>query len=235
MTIEICVSPALYPYYKGENDTVIIVDILRASTTICAMLANGAAAVIPVEGLNEAEDYKRKGFLVGAERNAQKCGFADFGNSPFDYTPDRVRGREIVFTTTNGTRAIHAAQDASRLYIGAFSNISSLVQKCINDERVVVICAGWNNRMNIEDTLFGGAFIEEMQKLRELEISSDSLQIALQLWQSAKENPLEYVMKSEHYARLVKNCVENEAALCLMQNTAPIVPVYHRVTNRLTT
>lgn len=234
MTIEICVSPALYPYYERQNDTVIIVDILRASTTICAMLKNGASAVIPVAGLDEAEAFKQKGYLIGAERNAQKCGFADFGNSPFDYTSERVSGRELVFTTTNGTQAVHAARKAQHLYIGAFSNINALAKKCVNDERIVVLCAGWNNKMNMEDTLFGGAFIEEMQKLREVEMSSDSADIALHLWRTARENPLEYVKKTEHYARLVKNGVENEAAFCLMQNTAAVVPVYHRATNRLT-
>lgn len=234
MTIEICVSPALYPYYEGENDTVIIVDILRASTTICVMLKNGASAVIPVAGLDEAEAYKQKGFLVGAERNAQKCAFADFGNSPLDYAAELVSGREVVFTTTNGTQAVQTARKASNLYIGAFSNISALARKCVNDDRIVVVCAGWNNRMNIEDTLFGGAFIAEMQKLRELQITSDASQIAFKLWQSAKENPLEYVKKTEHYARLLKNGVENEAAFCLMQNTAAVVPVYGKATNRLT-
>jgi len=98
MILNICLSPALYPFYKKENDTVIVVDIFRACTTICTAFANGASAIIPVADIEEAKRYKSQGYPVGAERNTQKCDFADFGNSPFDYTREKVEGKEIVFT-----------------------------------------------------------------------------------------------------------------------------------------
>jgi|AGTN01.1.fsa_nt_gi Phosphosulfolactate phosphohydrolase and related enzymes len=230
MTLDLCPSPALYPFYRKENDTVIVVDIFRASTTMCAMLHNGADAVIPVADTEEARQYKSKGFLVGAERNTRKCEFADFGNSPFEYTPGKVSGKEVVFTTTNGTRAIEMGKESKRLFIGAFANIDALLKRCMEEEseRIVILCAGWNNKINIEDTLFGGAFAEKLLKLGGILLDSDAVRIALELWRRAKNNPLEYIKESDHYRRLIANGVEGDAAFCLRQNTLPVVPRYDR-------
>lgn len=234
MLIDICLSPALYPFYAKENDTVIVVDIFRASTTMCMALANGASSIIPVAGVDEAKRYKADGFLVGAERNARKMDFADFGNSPFDYTRESVSGKDIVFTTTNGTQAIEAAKDASHLFVGAFSNISALMEKCLQiGERTVVLCAGWNNHVNIEDTLFGGAFVDKLMEERDVVFESDAVRMALDSWRLAKENPLDFVKSSDHYKRLVRNGAEGDAAFCFQQNTVSVVPWYDKVIGKL--
>lgn len=234
MILDLCLSPALYPYYRKENDTVIVVDVFRASATMCAMLHNGATAVIPVADIEEARQYKLKGFLVGAERKTRKCDFADFGNSPFDYTREIVGGREVVFTTTNGTMAIEMGRDSKNLLIGTFSNIDALVDKCMeSSERVVVICAGWNNRVNVEDTLFGGAFAERLSGKTNLTIGSDAVRIALALWHQAKNDPLEYLRQSDHYQRLIDNHAIGDAAYCLQENTVSVVPCYHKEDKKL--
>jgi 2-phosphosulfolactate phosphatase len=234
MILDICLSPALYPFYKKENDTVIVVDIFRASTTMCATFANGASAIIPVADIEEAKRYKSQGYPVGAERNTRKCDFADFGNSPFDYTREKVEGKEIVFTTTNGTHAIKLAHGCKTLFIGAFSNIDVLANKCIEiGNRIVVICAGWNNRVNIEDTLFGGAFAEKLSGEHPMKWDSDAVKIAWQLWQSAKPDPLNYIKDSEHYQRLIDNKAEGDALFCLQPNTIHLVPYYDSVEKKL--
>lgn len=234
MIIDICVSPALYPFYQKENDVVIVVDIFRATTTMCAAFNNGAAAIIPVADIEEARRYKSEGYLVGAERNTRKVDFADFGNSPFEYTKEKVSGREIIFTTTNGTRAIEAAKDCGQLFIGAFSNIDTLAEKCLQrGERLVVLCAGWNNKVNIEDTLFGGAFAEKMMKRTNVTVDSDAARMALGLWQSAKKNPIDFVKPSDHYKRLADNGVESDAAFCFVENTVSVVPFYDKITEKL--
>ncbi|MDI9604726.1 MAG: 2-phosphosulfolactate phosphatase [Bacteroidota bacterium] len=234
MELDICFSPALYPFYRQKNDTVIVVDVFRASATLCAMLANGASAVISVADIEEAKRYKSRGYLVGAERNAQQCDFADFGNSPFDYTREKVAGKEVVFTTTNGTRAIDAAKKAKHLFVGTFSNIEALVQKTVEvAERVIILCAGWNNRASLEDTLFGGRFTEKLLEKIEASLESDAVKIALELWQSAKENPLDYLKNSEHYHRLIANGVENDAEYCLKENSVSVTPVYDKRSNKL--
>lgn len=234
MILDLCPCPALYPYYQEEGDTVIVIDAFRASATICAAFVSGASAVIPVASIEEAQQYKLQGFLVGAERNARKCDFADFGNSPFDYTPDKISGKELVFTTTNGTQAIQAAKECRRLFIGTFSNIDAVLEASLRlSERTVILCAGWENRINIEDTLFGGAFAEKLSERNELIIGSDSVRIALELWQQAKKNPLEYLKESDHYARLIANGAVGDAPYCLEMNTTPIVPIYNKQEGKL--
>lgn len=234
MILDICFSPALYPFYQKENDTVIVVDVFRASATICMALANGASAIIPVADIDEARRYKSDGFQVGAERNARKVDFADFGNSPFDYSPEKVLGKEIVFTTTNGTQAIDAAKSAANLFIGTFSNIDVLVAKCVEmSDRIVVLCAGWNNKVNIEDTLFGGAFAEKLSEKTDVYFDSDTVKMAIELWQLAKGNPLDFVRSSDHYKRLVNNGAESDAAYCFMQNTVSVVPWYDKMNKKL--
>lgn len=229
MKLDLCPSPALYPYYKTDHDTVIVVDVFRASATMCTMLNNGASAIIPVSDTDEAREYKSKGYLVGAERKTKKCDFADFGNSPFDYTPEKVQGREVVFTTTNGTRAIEAASDSKELLIGTFINIDALVERCIKTaERVVIICAGWNNRISIEDTLFGGAFAEKAMELTNVDLDSDSIRMTLELWHRVKNDLMGYIKVSDHYRRLVDSGAVGDATYCLTPNSLSVVPVYNK-------
>jgi len=234
MTVDICPSPVLYPYYEKECDTVIVADIFRATTTICAMLQNGVSAVIPVADIAEAQRYKSYGYWVGAERNARKCDFADGGNSPFDYPREKVEGKEVVFTTTNGTQAIDKARNCRQLFVGAFSNLQVLTEKCSSiGGRVVVICAGWQNKINIEDLLFGGVFVERLSEKREITIDSDAVRIALELWRKAKNNPLEYVRDTDHYRRLVANGADGDAAYCLQPDTVHFVPFFDKADGKL--
>ena len=234
MKLDLCPSPALYQHYKSEHDTVIVVDVFRASATMCMMLNNGASAIIPVSNSELAKEYKSKGFLVGAERNTKKCEFADFGNSPFDYTPEKVSGREIVFTTTNGTRAIEVASDCKELLIGTFPNIDAVVDKCLNSaQRVVILCAGWNNRISIEDTLFGGALAEKLSKKANIKFDSDSIKMTYELWLRVKDNLDEYLKLSDHYQRLVNNSAVGDVDFCITQNSISIVPVYNKTDKRI--
>ncbi|HHX32324.1 MAG TPA: 2-phosphosulfolactate phosphatase [Bacteroidales bacterium] len=234
MKLDLCPSPALYQHYKSEHDTVIVVDVFRASATMCMMLNNGASAIIPVSNSELAKEYKSKGFLVGAERNTKKCEFADFGNSPFDYTPEKVSGKEIVFTTTNGTRAIEVASDCKELLIGTFPNIDAVVDKCLNSaQRVVILCAGWNNRISIEDTLFGGALAEKLSKKANIKFDSDSIKMTYELWLRVKDNLDEYLKLSDHYQRLVNNSAVGDVDFCITQNSISIVPVYNKTDKRI--
>ncbi|MBK5720232.1 2-phosphosulfolactate phosphatase [Dysgonomonas sp. Marseille-P4677] len=235
MKIEVCFSPALYPYYTSNNDKiVVVVDIFRATTSMCAALKNGAKCIIPVASIEEAQDYKAKGYLVGAERNVKRCDFADFGNSPFDYTPEKVKDKEIVFTTTNGTQAIEAANDAHILIIGAFSNISIIADFCNKEQKdVIVLCSGWNNRFNIEDTLFGGALVWRLLQ-KGYSISSDAAKVALSMWMEAESDVREYINRSEHIKRLEANNLQDSVNYCLTEDTVNLVPIYNKETKQIT-
>lgn len=225
--VDVCFSPVMYPAYRNKDVTVVVVDIFRATTCICTAFENGVKKIIPVETLEEALDYKSKGFLVAAERNVQKCDFADFGNSPFDFEVEKVKDREIVFTTTNGTRAIHAAKDAKYLIIGSFLNLFAVAEFCFGkNENVIIVCSGWNDRFNMEDTLFAGALAYCLQEHFNFEMIGDSAIAAVDLWKKAKDDLISYINKSEHIARLRSNGQEKAIQYCLQQDTVSLVPKY---------
>jgi len=234
MKVEICFTPALYPYYSENNDKiVVVVDIFRATTTMCAALNNGARAIIPVASIEEAQAYKAKGYLVGAERNVKRCDFADFGNSPFDYTEEKISGKDVVFTTTNGTQAIKMASDSDILIIGAFSNIDAVTDFCIRKQKdVIVLCAGWNNRFNIEDTLFGGALAERLTG-KGYTYASDAVQVALSMWKEAQPDIRSYIDKTEHIKRLEANNLQDSVEYCLTEDTVDIVPIYNKESKKI--
>lgn len=230
MKIEVCFSPLLYPAYI-ENDTdtiVIVVDVFRATTTMCAALANGAKSVIPVRTLEEAKEYKDKGYLVGGERNVKKFEFGDFGNSPSEYTSEKVKDKDIVISTTNGTRAIDAAQECYCLIIGAFSNLSAITEFCISQKKdVLVLCAGWKDKANFEDTLFGGALAYKLRN-ENFDVKFDSTQIALSMWEAAQDNLWDYIQRSEHIKRLEANDLLDVAKYCLEIDTVKVLPLYNK-------
>lgn len=235
MKINICTSPLLYSSYVDESrDTiVVVVDVFRATTTICSALFNGAKSIIPVASLEEAKLYKDKGYLVGGERNVKKFDFAEFGNSPSEYTEQLVKGKDIVLSTTNGTRAIDISTGSYALIIGSFSNLSSVAKYCINQKKdVLVLCAGWKDTVNIEDTLFGGALVELLSEAG-FDINYDPSQIALSMWKEAKSDLWQYIQRSEHIKRLAAHDLLDEARFCLKLDTAKVLPLYIKSENKI--
>lgn len=236
MNIDICLSPLLYSSYKRDiNNTIVIVaDIFRATTTICVALENGARSIIPVRSLKEALKYKEMGFLVGGERNVKKFDFGDFGNSPYEYIQEKVKDKDIIISTTNGTIAIDEARDSSFLVIGAFANISEIAKYCIwQQKNVVVLCSGWKGKVNMEDTLFAGAIAEKLS-IAGFSTLSDSTQIALTLWSEAKTDIWKYIQQGEHIKRLEMHNLVEVAKFCLTADTTHVLPMYDKETNKIT-
>lgn len=228
--ITVCFSPALFPYYAEKGSIAVVIDIFRATTSICAAFQHGARAVRTMADLDEVFALKAKGALVAAERNTRKCDFADFGNSPFDFTSEKVSGKEIIFTTTNGTRAVEVALDSDEILIGAFSNISLLTEYCAQQNKnIILVCSGWNKRFCLEDTLFAGAFIEKMTLHSNYTLKSDAGIVAVELWRLAKSNIKNYICRSEHYERLKQNGYENDVDYSLRENTTHVLPAYDKV------
>ena len=225
-------SPALYSFYAQKEAIVIIVDIFRATTSICAAFNNGARSIHTVATVEEAIQYKEKGYLVAAERNVKKCDFADFGNSPFDFSHEKVADKEIIFTTTNGTQAVQMALDADEILIGAFSNITTLTNYCNSKKKnVLILCSGWNNKFCLEDTLFAGELTEKLIKTGKFCSDSDATLAALELWKIAHPDLLNYICSTEHYERLKSNGLENSVEYCLTEDTTPVLPVYNKISH----
>lgn len=223
--IEICFSPALIDQYVKKDAVVVVTDVFRASTTICTAFANQCRSIIPVETQEEAIAYKNQGYLTGAERQVSRCDFADFGNSPFEYTEDKVKGNDIVLTTSNGTRAIKAASDCYLLLIGGFVNLRAVVNRCRREKRdILIVCAGWKSRICVEDSLFAGALTSALLEDDHFESASDGTRIAVSLWHHANKDFNKYIMKSEHAQRLLSHNLEEDLKYCLQQSILDVVP-----------
>ncbi len=224
--IETCFSPALYEPGRHDGAIVVVIDILRATSAICTAFENGAESIIPVATVAEAKEYKTKGYLVAAERDGYVLDFADFGNSPFNFTPDKVAGRTIVYSTTNGTGIIKIASSASFIIIGSFLNISALTRWISGQERpVVLFCAGWKNRFNLEDTICAGAIAERLMSAPIYSTMCDSTHAALDLWSIAKKDVSGYVDKVAQRSRLRDKKLDDCIPFCLTMDYTTKVPV----------
>jgi 2-phosphosulfolactate phosphatase len=224
--IDACFSPQLYPVYKDDGSIVVIIDIFRATSAICTAFHYGAEKIIPVATIEEAAALKAKGMLAGAERNAIKVDGFDFGNSPFDYMGEHVTGQTIALTTTNGTQAIEAARNAYQVVVGAFTNISALCDYLVSEERdVLLLCSGWKNRFNLEDSLFAGAMTHELVR-RKADYKLGDACLALEyLYQLAKENPVKFLSRASHKERLAKLNLKDDIRYCLQTDLTTIIPV----------
>src|ERR1700754_3309113 len=164
----VCLTPALLPLYNVAEYIVVVIDIFRATSSICYGIENGAEAIIPVSQVEECSAYREKGldYLLAAERDGKVVNGFDFGNSPFSYTKEKVSGKTVVLTTTNGTHALHLSRKAKKIVIGSFLNLTALCDwlKTQNDN-ILLVCAGWKNNFNLEDTLFSGAVVEQLKHL----------------------------------------------------------------------
>ena len=224
--IDICFSPALYDLHHNPESVVVVVDILRATSAICAAFMNGVAHIIPVGTIDEARACKAQGYMVAAERDGLVLDFADFGNSPFNFTPERVAGRDIVYSTTNGTQAIQMASGAHQVVVGAYFNLSALTRWIIAQQRdVVILCAGWKNRFSLEDTLFAGALATGLVKSGHFHTICDSTNAAIDLWDIARDNLQTYVLKAAQKGRLAKHGLDDVIDYCHTPDLSNIIPL----------
>jgi 2-phosphosulfolactate phosphatase len=224
--IEVCFSPYLFPLHKEEYDIVVVIDVLRATSAICAAFDNGVKAVIPVATIEEAKAYQDKGYLVGAERGGQIVEGFDFGNSPYSYMTDEVKGQEVVLSTTNGTRAIDLAKDAEIVVIGSLLNLDALchwLEK--QDKHILCLCSGWQNKFNLEDTICAGAITEYLINTGNFKSDEDSSIAAKYLYISAKDNYMGYLKSSSHRRRLKNLNLNEDIKYCLTPNQSKAIPV----------
>jgi 2-phosphosulfolactate phosphatase len=224
--IETCFSPAMFEPERHAGSIVVVIDILRATSSICTAFENGAEQIIPVETVNEAREYKNKNYLVAAERDGYVLDFADFGNSPFNFTREKVAGKTIVYSTTNGTGIIKTASTAGCIIIGSFMNISALTDWISKQDRnVLLFCSGWKNRFNIEDTICAGAIAERLLSSLNFSTICDSTLAALDLWSLAKENVLLYLEKAAQRSRLKEKKLDDCIPFCLTLDLTRKIPV----------
>lgn len=226
MKLETCFSPALFPADDHREDIVVVLDVLRASSAICTAFGNGVDRIIPVADVPAAREYKSRGYLVAAERDGFILDFADFGNSPFNFTKEKVGGRTIVYSTTNGTGIIEMSSASHTIVIGSFLNISALTGWLSRQERgVLLFCAGWKNRFNLEDSVCAGAFAEKLMATGRYTSKCDSTLCALDLWSLAKNDLAGYIGKAAQRTRLREKGLDDCIEYCLTMDLFTDIPV----------
>jgi len=267
--IRVHLLPALFEPEEVRDGIAVILDILRASTTIVHALANGADCVIPTLSVEEAREtaselqrsaerstpsppktqsssrdacgFAPPSILLGGERDGILIDGFHLDNNPFAYTPDVVRGKTIVFTTTNGTQALHRAAMADRVLIGSFVNLQAIVDVLAEDQRPIhLVCAGTKGKITIEDALCAGAIVDRLLEefgRRDDDLADDQAQLALHRYLTASTSDAEFLraMRNSYGGR---NCrrlgFDDQIVRAATFDLFDVVPEYDARTGQIT-
>lgn len=223
--IDICLTPDLIHQYDLASTVVVVIDILRATSSIITGIAHGVKAIRPVESLGECRELKLEGHIGAAERGGKKVGGFDLGNSPFSFMNPELEDAKIAMTTTNGTITLKKSRGALQVIIGSFLNYSALITYL---ERlpcdVLLHCAGWKGKVNLEDTLFAGAVVFGLRQL--FDYASDAPVMATNLYKQCKDDLKLALEESSHVNRLMDLKLEKDIEFCLKFDEYKVIPVY---------
>lgn len=224
-TVDVCLSPELLHLFDIKDSIVVVVDILRATSCMTTAFAEGVEKLIPVSTLEECKAFQSQGFLTAAERNGETVEGFDFGNSPYSYIENEVKGRSVGVTTTNGTLAITKSKDAIQVVIGSFLNKKAVLNYLKEqNQHVIILCAGWKGRVNLEDSLYAGAIVEGLQDT--FDCKADSAVISQSLYEKAKGNLFEFLSDCNHVKRLSKQKgIMRDIEFCLQEDIYSKIPV----------
>jgi 2-phosphosulfolactate phosphatase len=229
--IDVYLLPDLAETAELASRTAIVIDVLRATTTIVHALAAGATEVIPCLEVENAWQHCQslgERAILGGERGGALIPGFDLGNSPAEYTADRVRGRSVVFTTTNGTRALERCRQANRVLIAAFVNFSAVCRELATAERLAIVCAGTDRHVTREDTLLAGAIVDDLCRSARCKLN-DQAEIAADAWRTAvrilTDRPLGVMLRASRGGRnLIETGQENDIDLAAQMDKFDVVP-----------
>lgn len=212
-----------------RGKSAVIIDVLRASSSIVAAIHHGAKKIIPVEDMSDAvkiaQTMDSSDYLLCGEKNGVKIDGYHLGNSPLEYHSGAITDKTLIFNTTNGTKAIKKASLANRIYIGTFLNQQSILNALSeHDDEVVLICSGWRGRLSLEDTMFAGSLINEMCGGDLPENTKDGAKVAFGLFQKFGDALEETISKSDHAARLRNLVPEEDIPFCCKVDEFDVLP-----------
>lgn len=230
MQVDLYFTPHQADELALRNKTVVVVDVLRASTTIATALHNGAKEVIPVTTVERAVKISGHLFgdviLLGGERNGKMIQGFSLGNSPSEYTEEKVKGKSIIFSSTNGSHAIEKARYAHTLLVCGFINISTVVHKLghlKND--FVVLCSGNDGRFSLEDCVCAGMLFARLSEDMKIDLTySDAALAATVLFKGYSRNILKMIKNAEHGKYLAEIGFEDDLKVCAGIDTVPVLP-----------
>lgn len=231
MKLNVHFSPAQTDELYFSGKTSVVIDVLRATTTIVTALYNGAREVIPVNSIEFAMKVSGNAFggqtLLGGERNTKKIEGFQLGNSPFEYTHEVVAGKSIILFTTNGSKAIVKAKFSENLYICSFQNIQSIAQHLFElNKDVEIVCSGRNGSFCIDDTICAGKLVTEIQKLKEDVELTDSSRASVVLSKSYGKSIQKVLSECEHGKLLIENGFEQDIQFCAKAGGMEIIPYF---------
>lgn len=195
-----------------QPDAAVVIDVLRATTTIAWALHNGAEAVQTFSDLDDlrqtAQQWPESSRLLLGERGGQKLSDFDLGNSPVAVVPEQVAGKRLFMSTTNGTRALHRLREVSSLFTLALPNRRAVATRLLKDqpENVFILGSGWEGTYSLEDSLAAGALGAMLVSLggHQVEVINDELMAALALWDRWEDQPEACLRKATHGQRLIR-------------------------------
>lgn len=222
-----------------RDKTVVIVDVLRATSTIVAAITNGAKGVIPVGDMGEASRISQSvdsdDYLLCGEKDGVKIEGYELGNSPLEYGEDVVSGKSLILNTTNGTKAIKKSLGADKIYIAAFLNLDAIVQALAETEReIIIICSGWKGRLSLEDLLLAGNIIYNLTDGKLKSDARDGAKVAFSIYEKFGNDLESVILNSNHAARLQALVGSEDIIYCCQTNTTNVLPVLKEgiITNR---
>jgi len=224
--VEVCFSPALLKTISFRDKVnIVVVDILRATTAMCTAFGYGVHCLIPVDDEKQALEMKNKGWLVAGEKDGNRLNFADFSNSPLEFCDETIRGKNIVYSTTNGTKAVKLASGFGDVYIASFVNIEAISQWLGNEQKdVLILCAGWKDKFSLEDALFAGALAEKLVHHYGFSSQCDSAVAAMEIWERSKSDLMAFASKSSHYQRLLAIEPKEGLKYCFYPEKFNVIP-----------
>ncbi|MCZ8512811.1 2-phosphosulfolactate phosphatase [Paenibacillus filicis] len=217
-----------------HHKTVVVIDVLRATSTLLTALVNGCKEVIPTETVNGAKSLQQEGDLLGGERGCKKIPGFDLGNSPLEYEPAAVTGKRIILTTTNGTRAIQKAGKISRILVGSLLNARACAARAMEcGGELVILCSGTQDVFSLEDGLCAGAILDELIQIAggaEPDNAQTSFKVndfglgMLYAYRGVRDRLTETLLASANGKRLTKLGCREDVLYCAQRNTIGIAP-----------
>lgn len=216
-SIEVCFSPELIHLHEVSGKLVVVVDIFRATSTMVAALAHGVTEILPFADLESCRAMQAQGYLIAGERNGLTAPGFELGNSPVAFLEGNYAGKKLAMTTTNGTVAIEKSKGAASILIGAFPNLQATATYIQSRNLDVLIhCAGWKGRFNLEDSLYAGALV---QALSGSHTNQEDGALAMgSLFAQEGNNLASYLAQASHAKRLQNHGIEADIAFCLSLN-----------------
>lgn len=229
MNIDIIISASDIKEEKIKGKTVVVIDVLRATSVMVTALKNGCIKVIPVKTVEEAVEIAsrdRHNYILGGERNALKIEGFDYSNSPLEYTEETVKGKTVIMTTTNGTQAIKNSESAENIIIASMINGSAVAKKIAKENKdVVFINAGTYGQFSMDDFITSGYIISKIKEMVEVELS-DIATTSLYVYDNNKDI-ISFVKEASHYKRILTLGLEDDLKYCLSKDLTDIVPEYN--------